>query len=130
MPVIAIIFFGALGACIGSFVNVVGVRSPKGQSSIGGRSHCPRCHNVIAWHDNVPVISWVALRGQCRRCHEPISIRYPVGEAAGAVVFAGIAALVRGIGPLVVGLIVGTVVLTIAQLVLGRHHDTYASRRE
>ena len=130
MPVIAIIFVGALGACIGSFLNVVGMRTPRGESSVGGRSRCPQCHNAIAWHDTVPIISWIVLRGRCRRCHEPISVRYPVGETAGAAVFAGVASAVRGIGPLVAGLIAGTAIIAIAQLVFGRQHDTYASRRD
>jgi len=78
-----------VGACLGSFLNVVIARVPHGRSLISPPSSCPRCQGRIAWYDNVPVLSWIALRGRCRQCGEPISGRYPVVELlTAAVVFA------------------------------------------
>jgi leader peptidase (prepilin peptidase)/N-methyltransferase len=83
------------GAVIGSFLNVVIHRLPRGQSVARGRSQCPSCGHTVAGYDNVPVLSWVLLRGRCRRCGWRIPIRYPLVEllaaagAVGAVVFYG-----------------------------------------
>jgi len=74
-----------VGACLGSFLNVVIARLPHGRSLISPPSSCPRCETRIAWYDNVPVLSWIALRGRCRRCAQPISGRYPVVELLTAV---------------------------------------------
>lgn len=74
------------GAAIGSFLNVVVARVPAGESIARPRSRCPRCRTPIAWHDNVPVLSWLFLRGRCRACGEGISLRYPLLELAVAVV--------------------------------------------
>jgi len=70
-----------IGASIGSFLNVVAWRMPRGMS-INGRSHCPNCANRLAWRDNVPVLGWIVLGGRCRWCALPISPRYPIVEAA------------------------------------------------
>lgn len=69
------------GLAIGSFLNVVIVRLPVGQSLWAPRSACPRCGEVIAWYDNVPLLSFALLRARCRRCRGPISWRYPAVEA-------------------------------------------------
>jgi len=74
----------ALGAVVGSFLNVVIARMPAGQSVVRPRSRCPRCGAAIAWYDNVPILSWILLRARCRRCRAPISWRYPLVEAIGA----------------------------------------------
>lgn len=79
---------GAFGALIGSFLNVCIVRLPKDESVIRPRSHCPRCQAPVAWYDNVPVLSWLLLRGRCRRCREPISVHYPLVELATAALWA------------------------------------------
>ncbi len=71
---------GILGLLFGSFLNVVIYRLPLGQNVATGRSRCPRCHRVIAWGDNVPLISFALLRGKCRTCGESISWRYPTVE--------------------------------------------------
>ena len=76
-----------VGACLGSFLNVVIARLPHGRSLVSPPSSCPRCQSRIAWYDNVPVFSWIALRARCRNCGEPISARYPVVELLTAVVF-------------------------------------------
>lgn len=73
------------GACIGSFLNVVVHRVPRRLSLAHPPSTCPACEARIAFYDNIPVASWLVLRGRCRRCHTPISIRYPALELATAV---------------------------------------------
>lgn len=70
-----------LGASIGSFLNVVAWRMPRGVS-INGRSHCPRCETHLKFRDNLPVLGWISLRGRCRTCRLPISPRYPIVEFA------------------------------------------------
>jgi leader peptidase (prepilin peptidase)/N-methyltransferase len=78
-----------LGAVIGSFLNVVVWRLPRGESLSFPPSHCPKCdHKIRPWH-NTPVLSWFALRGRCYDCKTPISARYPIVEAMTSVVFAG-----------------------------------------
>ena len=83
----AVVVSGLLGACIGSFLNVVIWRVPRGKSVADGRSHCPKCGHLIRWHDNVPVLSWLLLRARCRDCRAPISARYPAVEALTAALF-------------------------------------------
>jgi leader peptidase (prepilin peptidase)/N-methyltransferase len=76
-----------LGLCVGSFLNVCIVRFPKEESVVKGRSHCPSCGKTIAWHDNIPVLSFLLLRRACRHCRQSISWRYPGVEllTAGAL---------------------------------------------
>lgn len=85
-PLIAVC--GVLGLAIGSFLNVVIWRVPRGESIVRPPSHCPSCSKPIAPRDNIPVVSWLLLRGRCRHCGEPISARYPMIEILTAVVFA------------------------------------------
>lgn len=73
-------FAFALGAVVGSFLNVVIARVPAGESIVSPRSRCPRCKNELAWFENVPIVSWVVLRARCRHCGQPISARYPTVE--------------------------------------------------
>jgi leader peptidase (prepilin peptidase) / N-methyltransferase len=70
-----------VGAIFGSFLNVVAYRLPRGESLSRPRSRCPQCQTQIKAYDNVPVLSWLALRGRCRACRAPISARYPLVEA-------------------------------------------------
>ncbi len=86
----AILIFGmlAIGSVVGSFLNVCIYRIPWQKSVVWPGSHCPRCLCPIAAQDNVPVISWLALRGECRRCGLGISARYPLIEALVGVLFA------------------------------------------
>lgn len=74
-------WFFFVGSSVGSFLNVVAWRMPRGLS-INGRSHCPRCDAALAWRDNWPVFGWIVLGGRCRNCRLPISPRYPIVEAA------------------------------------------------
>ncbi len=88
---LSLILAGVLGALIGSFLNVCITRLPKDESVVRPRSRCPRCQTLIAWHDNIPVASWLALRGRCRHCRERISPMYPLVEVATALLWAGMA---------------------------------------
>lgn len=76
-----------LGAAIGSFLNVVIVRLPAGESVVRPRSKCPRCGDMIPGWLNIPILSWFVLRGRCRACRLPISVRYPVVELLTALLF-------------------------------------------
>ena len=80
-----------LGLAVGSFLNVVISRVPRKESVVRPRSHCPSCGQPIADRDNIPVVSWLLLRGRCRACKQPISIRYPLVELATAALFAAVA---------------------------------------
>jgi len=90
---------GIVGLLVGSFLNVVVHRVPLGLSVSAPRSFCPTCDRQLAWWENVPVISWTALRGRCRTCHERISIRYPLVEGGTAVTFALVTWAWRGSSP-------------------------------
>ncbi|MBR6022565.1 MAG: prepilin peptidase [Kiritimatiellae bacterium] len=81
---------GLAGLCIGSFLNVCAWRIPRGESVAWPGSHCPKCGHALGLWDNIPVASWVGLRGKCRYCREPISWRYPVGELLTAGVWLGV----------------------------------------
>lgn len=83
------VFVWLLGLSIGSFLNVVIYRLPLGLSLSSPRwSFCPNCKTTIAWYDNIPVLSWLLLRGRCRRCAAPISVQYPLVEATTGLAFA------------------------------------------
>ena len=77
-----------LGLVFGSFLNVCISRIPRDQSIVTPGSHCPSCSTPILWRDNVPLISWILLRGHCRTCRARISLRYPAVELLTAVLFA------------------------------------------
>jgi leader peptidase (prepilin peptidase)/N-methyltransferase len=77
-----------VGAIIGSFLNVAIVRLPRNESLVVPRSRCRSCGTALHWFDNIPVLSFLALRGRCRECGAPISRRYPIVESATAVLFA------------------------------------------
>lgn len=82
-----LVLLGLFGLLVGSFLNVVIVRVPSGESVLRPPSKCPRCEQHIAPRDNVPVISWVLLRGRCRSCGEPIPAGYPLVEMGNAVLW-------------------------------------------
>jgi len=88
-PALLAAFLG--GACIGSFLNVCIHRIPEDQSVVRPGSRCPRCAAPIAWYDNVPIVSWIALGARCRACRAAIPVRYPLVEAAtGALAVAAV----------------------------------------
>ena len=94
--------FVVFGLLVGSFLNVVIARVPEGRSLIQPGSACPGCGAAIAWHDNIPILSFVALRGRCRACAAPIPWRYPIVEAVTGALF-GAAGL--AFGPTVDGVV-------------------------
>lgn len=85
---LAIVVAAVGGLLIGSFLNVLVSRVPKKESPFGGRSHCPECGATIRARDNIPLLSWLLLRGKCRDCGAPISKRYPLVEAGTAALYA------------------------------------------
>lgn len=88
MSQLAVAAGALLGLAIGSFLNVVVWRVPRGESVVSPPSACPRCGHLVRPRDNVPVLSWLQLRGRCRDCGEPISVRYPLVEGGTALLFA------------------------------------------
>jgi leader peptidase (prepilin peptidase)/N-methyltransferase len=77
----------ALGAAIGSFLNVVVYRLPRGKSIVYPGSQCPTCGHAIRWYHNLPIVSWIWLHGKCHDCGAKISIRYPLIELATGLLF-------------------------------------------
>ncbi|MGE0393322.1 MAG: A24 family peptidase [Vicinamibacterales bacterium] len=90
---------GLLGLVVGSFLNVCIYRLPRGQSIVWPGSRCGACGRTLRWYENVPVLSWLVLRGRCRTCRAAISATYPAVEAATGVLFLG-GYLVHGLHPL------------------------------
>ena len=82
MRIFATIFAGLLGLAFGSFLNVCLSRWPAGESIVRPGSHCRNCNRTLAWWENIPLLSWLALRGRCHTCHATISWRYPLVELA------------------------------------------------
>jgi leader peptidase (prepilin peptidase) / N-methyltransferase len=89
----ALLATGLFGALIGSFLNVVAYRIPVGESLVSPGSHCPSCDAPVRPWDNIPVISWLMLRGRCRKCGVRISSRYPIVELLTAAAFAAVVAV-------------------------------------
>ena len=92
---LAAVLAGILGAVVGSFENVVAYRLPRGESLSHPPSRCPSCGTPVKPYDNIPVLSWLLLRGRCRHCKEPISVRYPVVEA-GTGLLCALVVVVKG----------------------------------
>ena len=87
-PALAIAYALLVGLCVGSFLNVCVSRWPRELSVIRPRSRCPSCGHQLAWFENIPLLSWIALRARCRCCDEPISFIYPLGELTVGLVWA------------------------------------------
>lgn len=87
-PILFIVAASVFGAAVGSFINVVVWRLPRGESISFPPSHCPHCQKPIHYFDNVPIFAWLWLFGKCRDCRAPISLRYPIVEAIVAAQFA------------------------------------------
>ena len=85
-----LVYFIIIGLCVGSFLNVVVLRGLSGESIVLTPSHCTKCDHKLAWYDNIPVLSYLFLRGKCRYCSEKISPQYPLVELFTALVFVGI----------------------------------------
>lgn len=85
--VLVVVLLAVFGLAVGSFLNVVIVRVPAGESLLHPPSRCPLCETAIAPRDNIPVVSWLLLRGRCRGCGEPIPAGYPLVEAGNALLW-------------------------------------------
>lgn len=90
-PLIAV-WSALLGACVGSFLNVVAWRLPRDESVVRPRSHCPHCGSSLTWFENIPLLSWLIQRGRCRHCGVGVSPRYPAVELLCAGLFVAAAA--------------------------------------
>ncbi len=114
MP-LALLPAAAFGLLVGSFSNVVAHRLPARTSLALPASHCPSCETPIKPYDNVPLLSWLILRGRCRSCSEPIAARYPIVEAGTAVLFAAVVAVHHAdTAALVLGLVLVAFLVPIA----------------
>jgi leader peptidase (prepilin peptidase)/N-methyltransferase len=114
-------FAAPLGLIIGSFLNVVAYRLPRGESLVKPRSRCTTCGTEVRAIDNVPLLSWLFLRGRCRHCKAQISPRYPAVELVTAIVFA-LVALARGPEPeLIVDLPFAAMLIAVANIDLEHH---------
>jgi len=88
MRILGTIFAGLLGLAFGSFLNVCLSRWPEGESVVQPRSHCRNCSHTLSWWENIPLFSWIALRGRCRNCRTWIGWRYPLAEFSVAALWA------------------------------------------
>ena len=87
MKIFYSIIITIFGLIFGSFYNVVGLRLPKRESLIKPGSHCPNCNHLLKWYENIPIISYLVLKGKCKNCQEPISLIYPLIELLTGVMF-------------------------------------------
>jgi leader peptidase (prepilin peptidase)/N-methyltransferase len=112
--VAAIVLAAVAGLLVGSFLNVVAWRLPRGESLARPRSRCPSCETPIGPLDNVPVLSWLALRGRCRHCGAPISARYPLVELATAALYAAVVVARDDAVGIALGLLLVTALVPVA----------------
>jgi leader peptidase (prepilin peptidase)/N-methyltransferase len=101
------------GLLVGSFLNVVVYRLPRGESLTHPRSRCPSCATQLRAVDNIPVVSWLALRGRCHHCGAPVSARYPLVELATAALYAAVVATQDDAARIVLGLLLVTALVPI-----------------
>jgi leader peptidase (prepilin peptidase) / N-methyltransferase len=119
MPV-AVPFALLCGLVVGSFLNVVAYRLPRGESLAGPRSRCPGCGTQLRAVDNVPVVSWLALRGRCHHCRAPISARYPLVELVTAGLYVAVAVTQDDAVRIALGLLLVTALVPITLIDLER----------
>jgi leader peptidase (prepilin peptidase) / N-methyltransferase len=112
--VLLVVLTAVGGLLVGSFLNVVVWRLPRGESLVAPGSHCPGCAHPVRPYDNVPVLSWLALRGRCRDCRTPISARYPLVEALTAALAAGVVLANDGTHDVLLGLALVVLLVPIA----------------
>jgi leader peptidase (prepilin peptidase)/N-methyltransferase len=117
----SVVFFAALGLVIGSFLNVCIYRLPRRESVTWPGSHCTACNRALAWYENIPLLSWLALRGRCRTCGEPISAMYPAVEAVTAIVFVA-GSLIYGVTPLLAARLLFACAMIVLFAIDLRHH--------
>jgi leader peptidase (prepilin peptidase)/N-methyltransferase len=111
---IAIVFAGLGGLAIGSFLNVVAYRLPAHASLVSPGSACPGCGHAIRPSDNIPVVSWLLLRGRCRDCSTPISPRYPLVEAITAALWVAVIAVKGANEDAILGIVLVTLMVPVA----------------
>ncbi len=104
----------AYGLVLGSFLNVVIHRVPRQMSLLKPPSHCPACGELIRWYDNIPVLSWLLLRGRCRRCGARISLRYPAVELTTALLLVAVVARFGVSVPAAAAMVLGALLVTLA----------------
>ena len=112
----AIVLLAMLGAAVGSFLNVAAYCLPLRRSVVRPRSHCPACDTQIASYDNVPILSWLMLRGRCRNCGASISVRYPLVEALTALLFVAVALRADDLGEVWPGLVFVSMLVLVAAI--------------
>jgi leader peptidase (prepilin peptidase)/N-methyltransferase len=118
---VAAVLAGLLGAIVGSFLNVVAYRLPRGESLSHPPSRCPNCGQPVKPYDNVPVLSWLLLRGRCRHCQEPISPRYPIVEA-GTALLCALVVIVKGADEeAIIGIVLVLLLVPITLIDLDHH---------
>jgi leader peptidase (prepilin peptidase)/N-methyltransferase len=110
---LAIALAAVSGLIVGSFLNVVAYRLPRGESLVHPRSRCPSCGTQLRALDNIPVVSWLALRGRCHHCGAPVSARYPLVELATGALFAAVVATQDDGARIVLGLLLVTALVPI-----------------
>ena len=121
MTTAGLVLVAILGLCVGSFLNVCIHRLPRGESLVRPPSRCPRCGRQLSWFDNIPVFSWIALLGKCRRCGEPIAIRYPLVELITAALWVLIAAMTPPDALLASRLVLATSLVVLFMIDLEHH---------
>lgn len=109
-----VVSFALLGLCIGSFLNVVAYRVPRGESVVAPPSRCTHCGEQVRPYDLIPVISYVILRGRCRSCGMPIAARYPLVELLTSAAFAAVAWNMPWNGEAIVGALLSSVLIAVA----------------
>jgi leader peptidase (prepilin peptidase) / N-methyltransferase len=119
-------FAGVFGAIIGSFLNVVAYRLPRHESLVTPASHCPRCDTPVKPYDNIPVLSWLLLRGHCRSCGEPISVRYPLVELLTGMLCLG--AVLAGGSTVRIALALGLILLVVPIALIDLEHRLIPNR--
>ncbi|HEY7007944.1 MAG TPA: prepilin peptidase [Jatrophihabitantaceae bacterium] len=117
---LAIILAAVGGLIVGSFLNVVAYRLPRGESLLKPRSRCPHCDTQLRAVDNIPVVSWVALRGRCHHCGAPVSARYPLVELTTAALYVAVVASQDDAVRIVLGLLLVTALVPITLIDLDR----------
>jgi leader peptidase (prepilin peptidase)/N-methyltransferase len=121
MPLSVVLMAAVAGLAFGSFLNVCIYRIPRRESLVWPASHCTQCNRPLAWYENIPLVSWVVLRGRCRTCGAAISPMYPLVELATAATFAG-AVAVYGLTPLMAVRLAFACALIVLFAIDFRHH--------
>jgi leader peptidase (prepilin peptidase) / N-methyltransferase len=120
MLAVPLVFTAVGGLVIGSFLNVVAYRLPRGESLVVPGSHCPRCDTPVKVYDNLPLFGWLLLRGRCRSCREPISARYPLVEALTCALAVAVVLVKHSAHDIALGLVLVAVLVPIALIDLDR----------